>query len=271
MKTTDGWVSQVAVAAAAKKVARILDAAAIPFVVVKGVVSAHDYYADVAERQVGDLDIRVPRAGVDAAVRALTRGGHPPVGRCFVYGTAGFDVDGVDLDLESSFGPPGLVDLSVEQVWQRRRILHVQGARLPAPDEDDHALVIAANVFKDKIDRAKAWAIRDAVIALTDRAGAGRADAFVRRVRDASATTLVYVVASTLRQSNPALTPLVEVLAPAARRRYASVYAAFQSSPGSLGMRLVARAASDNPRLAALALSAALGYELERRWGRYRG
>jgi hypothetical protein len=150
---------------AAPAVLRKIDAAfaraGVRFLPVKGVLTASLLYPDVAERSLVDIDLRIARRDFPAALRAARAQGWQPRVDSPVLWTALFKVDGYEIDLEASFGPPGLCALSIEDAFARACTTTAPfGFPHLQPDIHDHALILALNTFKDGL-RPQRWALED--------------------------------------------------------------------------------------------------------------
>jgi hypothetical protein len=158
--------------------------AGIPVLPVKGVLTAHLLYADVAERPLFDIDLRIRRRDFRFAMRLAQQRGWSPQTTSPVLWTAILQVDGWEVDVEATVGPPGLCALRVEDLLARAdRHTDPFGFDHVQPAFDDHALILVLNAFKDGL-RPQPWAIEDLrrianhprfdEAALVDRARAGR-------------------------------------------------------------------------------------------------
>jgi hypothetical protein len=162
----------------------------------------------------------------------------------------------MELDVESSVGPPGLCALSVDTM-----IAHAQRRREPfgfehlIPELHEHALLLCVNVFKDKMRSAEhAWTDLERIVG----ARGFEPGRFVETARRARAETLAFVVAEWMvrERACEAWRPLVEMLSPPSRPRYAQLVRGL-AARGRWGAAttVVARVACDDPvqRVRALA------------------
>lgn len=166
---------------------------------VKGVVTGRMLYAEVSQRPMADLDVRVRREDLPR-VRAAARDlGWTVRDRSRVYGTLQLDAGGVDVDVESSVGPPGLCHLSVDELLARSEDgAALIGAPCRVPELHDHALVLAVNVFKDKLSQAFAWSREDLRrIARVDGFDPAR---LADRAHATASATIVWTVAEALER-----------------------------------------------------------------------
>jgi hypothetical protein len=140
------------------------------------------------------LDVRVRRADL-AGLRAAVKERGLRVSRdSAAYRNLVFELDGFEVDVEASIGPPGLCALPVEELVERAfRATEPLGFEHWQPELHDHALLLCVNVFKDKLIDARPEALRD--LALLARHPAFVPSRFLDVVSRARARTLVWLVA----------------------------------------------------------------------------
>jgi hypothetical protein len=251
------WARHEELLASLRRALHVLDAAGVPALVVKGMVLAYALYDDVAQRPMGDVDLRVrPRDFVRAA-RAMRAAGCRVDWTSRQLGSLVFRVDGSIVEIESSVGPPGLCALGVSEMLARSRVRTLSGGlRVREPELHDHAVLLLVNAFKDKLVDATPWALGD----LERIAGRLDAPTLVERVRAARVTTIAWLVAdwmATERGSEPwrALRDRLGPRSPrplyshALRDRIARGHSAWLTPA-------LARVASDSPSLRLWALAA---------------
>jgi hypothetical protein len=154
------WARHVVAGAALRTVATELSSQGIPVLPVKGIVTAATLYDHVAERPIQDVDVRLRRVDYRRAVCvARARGWHKK--HVVLLGQVLWLVDGIEFDVKSELGPPGLCALSVDSVIERA-VLRTGSLGFPhlEPEWNDHALILVLNVFKDGLSSAP-WAIED--------------------------------------------------------------------------------------------------------------
>jgi hypothetical protein len=155
------WLRHIAAPGVFREVLSAFEARGIPVLPVKGVVTAHRLYEDVAARPLGDIDLRIPRRCFQeviavAKARAWTANTDGPV-----LWNALLKVDGTEVDVECTLGPPGLCALSVDDVIVRaRRVVEPFGFPHLEPEMNDHAIVLVINAFKDGL-WPMPWALED--------------------------------------------------------------------------------------------------------------
>jgi Uncharacterised nucleotidyltransferase len=177
------WFAHLAANRVLRTVVSALSAHSIPVLPVKGVITAHLLYRDIASRPIRDVDIRLRRSDFGRAVRlAQTRGWHAK--HVVLLGQDLWKVDGLEVDVKCALGPPGLCALSVDDVVRRAelRVEPFGFAHLEC-ELNDHALILVLNVFKDGL-RTAPWAVEDLrrivcherfdAPTLVERANAGR-------------------------------------------------------------------------------------------------
>jgi hypothetical protein len=217
---------------------------------VKGIVTSSLLYSDIAERPMLDADVRVRPRDLEQALVAARRAGAEIHARFRAYQSAILMFDGMQVDVETGVGPPGLCDLSVDAMLSRATESTLLGFPHLVPELHDHALLLYVNVFKDKITLAQPASLED-VRRITAKLDLER---FTALAREAHATTLVWIVADAL--SLPA--------APPSRRTYARVMRGLQRWPESLPTRALARWANDRPSTRIQALFHMARWSLER-------
>jgi len=238
---------------------------------VKGVVTSRWLYESPDGRPLSDIDLRVRPRDFSAVADLAARERWSVIRRVWTYRNLVLDVDGVAVDVECDLGPPGVSALSVEQAFARAT--H-DPRGFWVPEIHDHALLLTLNVFKDKIDLAMPWALDD--VARVVDAPSFDVRTFVARVREARTVGPAWVVADWMADvRNHTTWRRVRALlggdAPA-RRRYTSLARRLfaESDSFSLPVRVLARAASDDPVRWPLALGQSLAWMLESRWFAYR-
>jgi hypothetical protein len=156
----DVWLTHVVAERVLETVASALAEGGIPVLPVKGVVTARRLYADVAERPIRDVDVRVRRRDFVRAWRIGRRlGWHKK--DVVLLGQVLWSVDGFEVDVKSAWGPPGLCALSADELFDRAENHGEHGgpARME-PEWNDHALLLVLNVFKDGLVTTP-WAVED--------------------------------------------------------------------------------------------------------------
>ncbi len=145
-----------------RDVAGVCERASIAFVPVKGIVTARLWYRDVAERPIGDVDIRIRPGDLRALEAAAKAAGWRCVRVLRSYRSLIYDFGSLSLDVEATVGPPGLCGLDVATMIARGEVREVvPGCRAAVPEIHDHAVLLTVNAFKDKIAMAHPWAIAD--------------------------------------------------------------------------------------------------------------
>jgi hypothetical protein len=146
-----------------------LDAAAIPFRVLKGSAVAHLDYPDPSLRAFGDVDLLVRSADFDRAAALLSSLGHhrmfqqprPGFDRRFGKSTTFATVDGLELDLHRTFvlGPFGLT-VALDEVWSSSQTFELGGRPLVALDAHSRLMHAAYHAVLGAYP-ARALALRD--------------------------------------------------------------------------------------------------------------
>lgn len=226
---------------------------------VKGILTGPLLYGDTARRPMRDCDVRLRPRDLERTLRIARREGFALEHRIRAYRSAVVVQGGVQLDLETAVGPPGLCDLRVEEMLLRARPSDLLGFPHLVPERADHALLLCVNVFKDKLGLAGEDQLEDLrrIVRAPSFGGAagnqGAFDgaAFVRRVRESGATSLVWIVADYMHTERGdetwgAVARALDV--PGSRGRYRRYLAKLErGQPRRERLRLLSRLAADRP------------------------
>lgn len=259
---------QLRARAAVRALATECERAGVAVLPVKGIVTGALLYDDVADRPMLDADVRVRPADLERALACARRAGAEVVARYRSYRSAILMFDGMQVDVETGVGPPGLCDLSVGEMLARAERSELLGFPHLLPEIHDHALLMVVNVFKDQLlSKAQPASLED-----LRRVGA-RLDpgVFAARAEAAGTRTLAWLVAERLGAADRehVLDPasggadrehvldwarLRDALGPPRRRAYVALVGRVATRPERPLARAVARAANDHPtsRLRAL-------------------
>lgn len=257
---------------AVETVAKRFERAGIGTLAVKGAVTARTLYTDLIERPLADVDIRIRPTDVERAAATARDAGWEigewrPAYGAFVLALPGLDVP---VDVESVVGAPGLCKLTIAEMLTRA----VRGAGtldVYIPEIHDHAVLMAVNVFKDKLVHAAPWALEDAFRVV----GAPGFDVtrFVDRALSAKVGGIVWIVADWMVRRR-ASAPWAGVRARLGGARgprpiYARLFRALhERAPAAMATRIVARLGADDPTMWPGALAHALALERSRRAAR---
>lgn len=251
------WAKHQLALTALRSTLDVFEHAGIPVLVVKGMVLAYSLYSDVADRPMGDIDLRVRPRDFVRAVRVMRARGLRPLWASRQLGAVSFIVEGTLVEIETSVGPPGLCTLGVARMLERscERILPGD-LRVREPEIHDHAVVLLVNAYKDKMVRCPRWSLDDldAIAARLDP------DSFLARIAEGRVRTLAWIVADWMARERPserwrALRDRIGPQAP--RRLYAWVVGrSLRRAPASVPLRALTRLASDSPLQRAWALAA---------------
>lgn len=259
----DAWVAQMTAARSLRTFLDLCEGARVDVVVVKGAVTGFLLYDDVAERTLSDVDVRVRARDLRPLERAVRARGLRVLERDDVYEKLAIELGGIAIDVECHVGAPFLTRLSVEDLLDgAHEVRHPMGFSVPVPSTEHHALVLAVNVFKDKVDRASARAIEDArrIVLAADF----DLERFLAATRLARAASLVYVVATRLAETSSMWAKVRDALVDDARRAFIAAEGLLSRAPEGVLYRLLCRAASDDARDWAPALARALVFERRR-------
>jgi hypothetical protein len=272
------WAMHVAARRALVEATRLLTEAGVPSLAVKGVVTAYWLYSDPTERPIGDVDVRIRPEDFRKAARAFEEAEWKIVDWKPVYGAFAAERNGVCVDVESVIGAPGLCGLSIGEMLGRAVDVEVgvgvaaRGATVRVPEVHDHAVLLAVNVFKDKLVDALPWSIEDAKrVVVAPGFDAGE---FVERARAGKVAGIVWIVADWIgREAGSAKgtpagwagirTRLGGDRGP--RPVYARLFRWLlgHAKADALAMRVVTRLGSDATRMWPGALRSALALSLE--------
>jgi len=227
-------------------------------------VSAYTLYRDPEERDLHDVDVRILPRDYDR-IEAMARAhGWRTRETKRAYRNYVFDVDGIDVDVECSVGPPHVCGLTIEQMLERATRSSVLGFETLVPDFTDHVVLQIVNIFKDKIVLARPAALHD-----LERIAAHRAfdvSALAARLRESGAATIGRIVSryavSTIASSR--WSELLHELGPPRRPWYEAAVRRASTQPEAVPAIVLARVASDDPFERARALVAMARWGVER-------
>jgi len=256
------WVRQTAAASVLGELVGLLGAARL--LPVKGVVTGRTLYPDPADRPLADLDVRVPGPGELELLAGWARERGHRVKRSAAYRNLVVDVAGLDVDVETRVGPPGLCAIGVDAMLARAPVRDdVFDFRCAVPEIHDHAVLLAVNVFKDKLSLAPRWAIED--LRRVPGVAGFAPERFAARAAEGAVRTLACIVAEWLAEETTSWRDVRAALGAPPRRGYARAYRWLAAhAPTSLAARVVARAGSDDRAGRVEALRAALAFSRER-------
>jgi len=196
------WIRHVAAPSTLQRVVSALESEGIPVLPVKGILTAHVLYEDIAARPIGDIDLRLPRGRFRTAVRVGRAHGWAPQTVSPRLWEAMLKVDGWEVDIECTLGPPGLCALSVEDVLERaQRSVEPFGFPHLQPELNDHALILVLNAFKDGL-RPMPWALED--LRRIARHAQFDPQALVSRARQGRVVSALWVIATWLADEHGA-------------------------------------------------------------------
>lgn len=236
---------------------------------VKGVVTSHLLYDDVAERPLADVDVRVRRRDLPGFRRMARDAGWTCLRVTLSYHNVVYAFPPLSLDVEVQIGPPGLCALSVDDMLSRAATIELAPSlHVLVPEIHDHAVLLTVNAFKDKIATASAHALADLERVVEHPSFVQ--DVFLERVIGARVWTLTWLVARWMDEHRGARG--WRAIRQALERRdglrwaYASLFERLldRGQAAQLPMRLLARCAADGRGMQARALLAAFARDTER-------
>ena len=173
------------------RVAPVLDAAGVPWLVFKGPVLSSSVYCDPGMRRYSDLDVLVPPDRfADAVVAMESAGFENPITSWapqayFRAGAIAFDVDGISVDLHwhvmYKYQDRRWYHIDPEQLFARRHTIEVGGRVCATFDDVDTVFHLALHAAREGCDRL-VW-LKDIELAIAT--GQPDLDELVRRSRDA--------------------------------------------------------------------------------------
>lgn len=247
-----------------RRFAEALRPAQIPVLAVKGIVTGQTLYADPAERPIADVDVRLIHKHIQIVREIGARHGWAILENSYIYRNVVFDINGILVDVEATVGPPGLCGLRVADMFQRASRENLDGEAVWFPELHDHALLLAVNVFKDKLVRAAPWAVEDLKrIALDSAFSPAR---LARLAETSSSSTLLWIVSDWMARSGAtgAWSEVRGACAPFVRRGYARLYRRLVETSAfrPVLLPLVTRMASDRVLERVMAVGRAVGWQL---------
>ncbi len=245
------WVRHQYAAVALEQVLVAFDREGIDALPVKGVVLAPRLYGSLADRPMGDVDLRVRPADLQRVARVASASGWPVRRTSRQLGTLDLDVCNTLIEIETTIGPPGVCAVDVDAMLRRSTVQTAPfGFRHREPEVHDHALVLCVNAFKDQLRFAPPTCATD--LALLARRPEFHADRMVSRAREARLTALVWLVADWLERRTPGTTwgeVLIRLGSVPPRPVYARAFAATIRSPSASSVAaaaVLARTCSDD-------------------------
>lgn len=236
---------------------------------VKGIVTARTLYRDPAERALSDIDVRVADvATLDELIAYARSNGHVVRHHLPSYRTAVLEMHGVDVDVECTVGSPGLCGLSIATMLGRAEVRgDLFDFPCAIPELHDHALLLAVNVFKDKVTLAHPWSVEDAVRVVSEPSF--DAERFVEVAREARSLAIISLIADWLAPQSDGWRAVLDAMGPRrARRGYVRALKwLFTNAPESTATRLLARVASDDRAMRLEAIATAIRYLQESKAG----
>lgn len=266
-RRAETWVRHTAAVLALRRVVELVGVDNV--LPVKGIVTARTHHADLADRPISDVDLRVRGDAELDRIAALGRSEGTLKYRSNAYGSVVLSLEGVELDVDRHVGPPGLSGLAPSAMLARAAIRSdVFGFPCKIPELHDHALLLTVNLFKDHLVNAKPAAVDDAR-RIVDDPGFDPSR-FAALAASTGSRTLAWIVADWLAPASPHWARVRDAIgARPPRLAYTRVYRFLEAAlPLSLPTRLLSRTASDKRWMRAWALVRAARFDLELRRAR---
>ncbi len=252
------WFAHELAGRALRAVIELLEPEGIPVLPVKGVVLARTLYADVGERPISDVDLRVRPADLGRIERLARGRGWATRHESKQWGTFEIALEQTLVELETSIGPPGVCAVGVEEMLGRASVVTGSlGFPHLEPELHDHGLVLCVNAFKDKIRDARPWALSDLVrLGAQPGFASGRMAELAARAELRAVVWVVADWAASAGGSEPWREVRDRLGRAPPRPLYVRAFRALAALPRGTGpaLPLLARAASDDAALRARAL-----------------
>ena len=167
----------------------VLDAAAVPTLVLKGIPLAHSYYPHVGLRPMGDVDVLVPRDAARIAVAALGAAGwhaDRPLPNDFRdrYAEAHLRREGRRHPLDLHWRLVPWIDRrghgQEEGLWAAARCFEIAGRSSLAPSPDDLLMHVILHAFRSGWAAVPRW-VADVAMIVRSAGDAMNWDRFVER------------------------------------------------------------------------------------------
>lgn len=182
---------------ALREVVTIAMEAGVTALPVKGIVTGALLYESAGERFIRDVDLRVEPASFARLTHALRAAGYTQVSASRAYADAIFVVRGMPVEIETHVSAIGLVSTPVRTLIARGVEAPGDfGVRCLVPELHDHALLLVANAYKDKIFQAHRGAVED--LRRIVRARDFDPQTLAERAREGHACLITWVTANVL-------------------------------------------------------------------------
>jgi Uncharacterised nucleotidyltransferase len=262
----DAWLVQEHSLKVLKRLVLACDREGIDLLPVKGILSARTLYADVSERVISDIDVRVRPRDVRRVERLARGEGWTVIHRMHAYSNLVLAIDGRDVDVEAHMGPPGVCTITVDTLIARAtREDRTFGFSALVMDPHDHALLLVLNAFKDHMATAMAWAIDD--LSKVVRAPWFDTATLVERAESGQVRTVLWIVADWMARfmADEVWEAVRDRMGGPSRTAFTSAHLWFESigGPGQFPLRVLSRFASDAHRQWPHALGRTLAWQIE--------
>ena len=246
------------------EVHRVFRGAGIAVLPVKGVVTGRTLYPDPADREIRDVDVRVRPEDFDRALELARGEGWPTRNVLRSYRSFIASVGGLDVDVETSCGPPAFCGLRVADMLRRAEA--GPSADLPRiPEIHDHAVLLVVNTVKDHLVDTTPAALEDLRRLVLQRGFS--IERLLERAAETDTIFMVHLVARFLGAGSPPWRALDERLSRASRARSraadALLWLVRTRGQASLLVRVATRITPDGWQRPVEGLVRAARYELE--------
>ncbi len=238
--------------AALRTLTDVLGRHSIPFLPVKGVLTARTLYQHVADRPIRDIDIRVLPQDLPRLRSAAREAGWIERSVSASYRSVLLTIGGMPMDVETTVANPYMTRLTVAEMFAHaRESTEPFGFAVRVPEFHHHVLLQCLNAYKDHLVDTADWAVQD--LERTWQQPGFDVDKLLQVAARGANMTMLYVVARWLsedRGAKPWATVCQRIGTPP-RPRYAAAMLAWVRSGArhpSYMASLLARQTSDRLR-----------------------
>ncbi|APS00761.1 hypothetical protein BCY86_08770 [Pajaroellobacter abortibovis] len=255
---SSNWIAHHASVHALSLVQKACDTHSIKILPVKGILTSYLLYEDPFKRTLSDVDIRISQSDLGKLLSIASKYGWKILRYCPEYKNIILSIGGIQIDVETTVGPPGVCSLTVEEMLTQAKE-HTSPFGFPhlQPEIHQHALLLCMNIFKDKLIYAQKWAIQDVEQIITHKNFDVRK--FIHLVKRSHNQTILSIVAKwlSIHHSSKPWTNIYQKLAPRIPRPIYARCIHFlieTHDPFPFALKIGARLASDHPPTRKLAL-----------------
>jgi hypothetical protein len=227
-EVVSSWIAQTLAVDLLREVLHRCKREGLPVLAVKGTVTSRFLYADISQRPIGDVDLRIRRSDYWRWYHLAGEWKSRCVNVTWSYRVRTYQFGPLCLDIETDIGPPHLCSLTIDSVLARAQtMLLAPGVECLVPELHDHAVILLVNAFKDRFAVGNPYSIED--LDRVVRFPSFDPSTLMSRIREGAVVTLAWIVASWMEKRQPGgpwrmiRTAIEDTGRP--RRHYAAVYA----------------------------------------------